>query len=167
MRLYLYTPMLFMALAACQTSHTSSTAASTAEAGGQAMTSHASQIIFLDLELRRDSLTKESMVKLLNKTVTDGRMKNLAHQGHENGSGDLQCSLLSSAGQVLYSTAIPDPLANTLEYAAESGELQKKTFQLQQTTFTLRAPYYPGTEILLIEQLQEDKQLKEIARLTL
>ncbi|PVY42352.1 hypothetical protein [Pontibacter virosus] len=131
------------------------------------MPSAAAQIIFLDLELKRDSLTKESLVKLLNKTVTEGRMKNLAHPYEEHGPGALVCSFLSTAGQVLFTTTIPDPLANTLEYASESGELQKKTFQLQQAAFTLRAPYYPGTSQLLIEQLQEDKQPKEIARLTL
>ena len=167
MQKQLLIPLVIMTLSACQTSNTSSTSTQPATADRQDVTSTPTQIIFLDMEISRDTLTKESTVKLLNKMVTDGRMKNLAHPDQQPGPGDLQCSFLSGAEQVLYTTPLPDPLANTLEYAAQTGELHTKTFHLPKATFSLRAPYYPGSTYLRIEQIQPDNQRKEIARLPL
>ncbi len=159
-----YALPLFLLLAnACQVSNTSG---STPEQQ-QASAAQVNQIIFLDLDIAVDTVTKETTVRLLNKMVTDGKLKNAVHPEEMPKPGDLQYSLLSASGQTLFSKTIPDPLVNTLEYASESGSIQQKTFHLKKAGFTIRAPFYPGTTHLLIEQVQQDNKLKEISKLAL
>lgn len=150
-------------LASCQKHHL----ATTTDAVPQLEMNQKPRIIFVNLEITEDSLTQDKTVVLINSIVSDGKLKAKKEEAAALAPGDIQCSFLSGSGQVLHTIAIPDPFNKTFEYASEDGKLQKKTIKLHKATISLRAPLEPGTAQLLVQQLQDNKQLKDLHTLKL
>ena len=82
------------------------------------------KLIFLNYKISED-LKGTKNIQLINKIITDGKLKNNTHP-NDGVSGDLICNQLDENSNILQSITIKNPLVKTFEYADDSNQFQRK-----------------------------------------
>lgn len=112
----------------------------------------APRIVFLNYTISRTSGGSPE-VRFINKVMTSGRVKKDVSHAHEVVSGDLKVTELDGSLQPVKSIVIPNPLSRTVEYQDNSGELTKKTLELDSAQFSVRMQLDAKTEAIAVEQV--------------
>jgi hypothetical protein len=108
------------------------------------------RIIFLNYSLAYDSLQQEYILRLLNKIITEGKLKNTIDSKNPV-AGDLAYSVLDKDMQILYGNYVASPLERTVEYTDNNGRMGKKDIRLDSTQFSLRIPLDPAARFISME----------------
>ena len=117
----------------------------------QNITDTAHPIIFLSYAIRQDR-AQQVKIRLINKIVTDGTIKQVPEQTTFQ-TGDLKCVALDENKQALQSIIIPNPLHKSIEYEDEHGYLSRKEVWLDSTTFSVRMELYLTTKFVAVERM--------------
>lgn len=112
----------------------------------------APRIVFLNYAISRTSEGNPE-VRFINKIITSGRVKRDVSQTQELVSGDLKVTELDGSLQPVKSLIIPNPLSRTVEYQDATGELTKKTLELDSAQFSVRMQLDAKTEAIAVEQV--------------
>jgi len=105
------------------------------------------KIIFLNYKIFRNA---DGMVevKLLNKIITEGRLKENLKKGFIPKEEDIQCIQMDSKSLSMGSIYISNPLNKVVEFVNDSGQLEKKIIKLDSTEFSVRMQLNPKTKFI-------------------
>jgi len=109
-------------------------------------------IVFLNCSIIYDSIRQEHKIRLINKIITEGKIKDTTINSKKYENGDFEYSVLSKNNQVISHTYMPNPLDKTIEYVDESGRLGQKNIRLDSTQFSLRIPLIPNARYICFEK---------------
>lgn len=110
------------------------------------------QIIFLNYSIKRNAAGSPE-IRFINKIVADGKLKKNSPENQSLENGDLICVELDDNSQPIKRINIPNPLSRVVEYVDESGELAKKTIELDSAQFSVRMQLDANAEAIAIEQI--------------
>jgi hypothetical protein len=96
------------------------------------------KIIFLDYSVKPDKSTGALEILLINKIVTEGKLKINNVQQAILKPGDLKCMTLDNRMNPLDSIIVTDPLNVTVESVNEKNELFKKEIKKDSAQFSIR-----------------------------
>jgi hypothetical protein len=96
------------------------------------------RIIFLNYNIKRNRSNGEVEIKLIDKIITEGRLKANSSEPVLARPGDLKCISLNSLLQPVDSITIPDPLNITVESVDNSNMLFKKEVTRDSAEFSVR-----------------------------
>jgi hypothetical protein len=114
------------------------------------------QILFLNFALKKDAATGEFTVRLLNKIISTGQLKNTAAASYTAKPGDLTCSTLDAELNPLNRIFIENPISRTVEFVDDAGQLAVKKIELDSTEFVVRMQLDPKTAWIAIDQFSTD-----------
>jgi hypothetical protein len=96
------------------------------------------KIIFLNYSVKKDKSNGEIEIFLINKIITEGKLK-INNTGLDIPKpGDLKCITLDNHMNPVDSIMIPDPLNITVESVDENNELFKKEIAKDSAQFSIR-----------------------------
>lgn len=110
------------------------------------------QIVFLNYAFWKDQ-DSFSHITLINKTVTDGKMKGSSSNHLPAREGDLKCMTLDGEMRPVSTVIIPDPLIKRVEYQQENGALASKEVELDSTVFSVRMQLEAGSRYIAISRI--------------
>lgn len=96
------------------------------------------KIIFLDYSVKPDKSNGALEILLINKIVTEGKLKINNAQTAIPKPGDLKCITLDNQMNPVDSLIVPDPLSVTVESVNEKNELFKKEITKDSAQFSIR-----------------------------
>jgi hypothetical protein len=96
------------------------------------------QIIYLNYSVISDKSKGVTAIRLINKTITEGRLKKNLNRIEIPKPGDMFCFALNSNMEPVDSLIIPDPLNITVESVDEKNALFRKEMALDSAQFTIR-----------------------------
>lgn len=108
--------------------------------------------IFLNYSIKRDSI-EGYKVELINKIVSDGKIKMNTGNHSPAKAGDLKCLALNEDKHPISNINIPDPLIKTVEYQNENGLLAKREVKLDSTVFSVRMQLDKHTKFIALERI--------------
>jgi len=117
------------------------------------------KIIFLNYKIFRNT---DGMVeiKLLNKIITEGKLKENLKKGFIPKEEDIQCIQMDSKSLSINSIYISSPLNKVVEFVNDSGQLEKKVIKLDNAEFSVRMQLNPKTKfITTYKRNNSNKQL--------
>jgi hypothetical protein len=115
------------------------------------ITSDSPKIAFLNFSIKNDTLQQEIFVRLINKIVTEGKLKEKPRK-ITPAPNDLIYIVSDENSNELESNYIPNPLKQTLEYVSETGQLAKMDFQRDSAQFSLRVQLIPNAKFISLEK---------------
>lgn len=96
------------------------------------------KIMFMDFTIKKDKSNGEIEIFLINKIITEGKLK-INNTGLDIPKpGDLKCITLDNHMNPVDSIMIPDPLNITVESVDENNELFKKEIAKDSAQFSIR-----------------------------
>jgi hypothetical protein len=116
------------------------------------ITNEAPKIIFLNYSIVNDTIKQEYRIRLINKIITEGKIKENTIMAKTPVIDDLEYIVLNKESQVLMRNYIANPLHRTVEYVTDNGQLAKKDIQLDSTQFSLRIPLDPTAQYISMER---------------
>jgi len=119
------------------------------------------RIIFLNYTISQKS-DRGLNIQLINKIIREGKLKQGLSNKKEPETGDLRIIQSNAKSKPIESIIIANPLVKTVEYADESGKLNKKIIELDSTQFSLRMQLNHLTKYIIIEQT--NKQNKRLTK---
>jgi hypothetical protein len=110
------------------------------------------KIIFLNLSVLYDSIQREYRLRVINKTIVEGKIK--ANTGFPGTPmrGDFLYNILDNNAQAVTSNYFACPLNKTIEYVDEDPQLKKKDIRLDSTSFSLRIQLDSNSRFISLEQ---------------
>ncbi|MCL7765169.1 hypothetical protein MPF19_17230 [Polaribacter sp. Z014] len=138
--------LLFLLIVSCTSLKKSTTNSSTEET----TTKVASKIIFLNYKISKDSNTNTNFT-LINKIITDGHLKKRRKTATSRNPRDLICLQQDINSKIIDSIYIKNPLLKNVEFADPSGELGRKTIELNSTTISVRMDLNPQTKFITLK----------------
>lgn len=99
------------------------------------------RIIFINYSVTFDKSKGVQDIRLIDKTITDGKLKNSISVTGIPKPGDLFCFVLNSLMVPVDTVLIPDPLNLTVESVDDNNSLFKKEVTLDSAQFTLRLQF--------------------------
>lgn len=96
------------------------------------------KIIFLYYSVKKDKLNGDLEIHLINKIVTEGKLKPNNTGLEIPKPGDLECITLDNHMNPVDSIMVPDPLNITVESVNENNELFKKEIAKDSAQFSIR-----------------------------
>ena len=96
------------------------------------------QIIFLNYNIKLNRSNGEVEIRLIDKIITEGRLKSNSSEPVLARPGDLKCITLNSLSQPVDSITIPDPLNFTVESVDDNNMLFKKEISRDSAQFSVR-----------------------------
>ncbi len=126
------------------------------------------QILFVNVEVHKDSLRGEETARLHSVMLVDGVLKK-SHDGDDihQGRPQLVCSFLDSEHQPLQRMVVEHPLHRRFESVDEDGALRSTTVELYEGQLALRTQWDSRIRYLRVESVQDSGQPLEIAVLTI
>ena len=119
------------------------------------------KLMFLNYTISKNENGEKHMV-LLNKIITDGKLKNYTFP-KTGVVGDLKCTQLDRNTNKLQSIIIKNPLSQTVEFINDSLILEKKQINLDNRELSLRLQLDNKTKIIviseIIDSLENSKEL--------
>lgn len=116
------------------------------------ITNETPKIIFLNYLIVNDTIKQEYRIRLINKIITEGKIKENTIISKTPAIDDIEYIVLNNESQVLTRNYIANPLHRTLEYVTDNGQLAKKDIQLDSTQFSLRIPLDPSARFISMER---------------
>ena len=107
------------------------------------------QILFISYKYNGEDLQLES------KTVTAGKFKSRPQHHETKVNGDLILVQLNKDKLVLDGMHIPNPRIRVVEYADESGMMQKKTVEVENAEFTARINLHSDTKFIMVKEYND------------
>jgi hypothetical protein len=96
------------------------------------------KIIFLNYSINLNSTTREVDIQLINKIITEGKLKTNSQEPPVIKPGDLKCVTLNNRFEPLDSIIIADPLNITIESVDEKNSLFKREINRDSSHFSIR-----------------------------
>jgi hypothetical protein len=96
------------------------------------------KIIFLNYSIKKDKSSGIVKISLINKLITEGKLKPNSSESAMQKPGDLKCIALNSQLEAVDSILISDPLNITVESVDQFNELFKKEIALDSAQFSVR-----------------------------
>ena len=122
-----------LVLLACRGTHTNTRTVTNSDSATKTP-----QIIFLNYSIKQDKLNGEYEIKLINKTITEGKLKTISSDMEIRKSGDLECVALDKNLEPVDSILISDPLNITVESVDENNAFYKKEIARDSAQFSVR-----------------------------
>ncbi|WP_199112700.1 hypothetical protein [Snuella sedimenti] len=120
------------------------------------------KLIFLNYAIKKNSDDTKT-VRFVNKIVTEGKLKSYGNKYIKTGHpGDLKCVQLDKTGKALHEHIIKNPLIKSFEYLNDSRSFEKKTVNLDSTSFSLRLQLNPLTKSIMISEIMAYKKNDQI-----
>jgi len=116
------------------------------------ITNETPKIIFLNYSIVNDTIKQEYRIRLINKIITEGKIKENTIMSKTPAIDDVEYIVLNKESQVLMRNFIANPLHRTVEYVTDNGQLAKKDIQLDSTQFSLRIPLDPTAQYISMER---------------
>jgi len=123
------------------------------------------QILFLIFEIKH--LEGKKSIKLNDKILAEGKLKDKEILKFTPTKGDLRISFLDKKGETIETFQIPDPLHQQLEYFDTNGVGAIKEVRLDKSTFDLRIQLKKEMTNVKIEEYISESVLNEIAEFEL
>ncbi|RIJ46159.1 hypothetical protein D1614_19500 [Maribellus luteus] len=114
-------------------------------------------MVFLNCSISHDSIGQEYKMDLIDKIITEGRVKQTTVNSKTYEQDNFRYCLLNKNYQIISFSYMPNPLDKTIEYVDENGLLGKRSIRLDSTQFSLRIPLATGSEFVSFEK--DNKQL--------
>lgn len=112
------------------------------------------RIVFLNYSVAKES-DGAIKIEFINKIITEGKLKqNLSNKKNPE-FGDLKIIQINSKSKPIQSITVTNPLVKNVEYADESGQLNRKIIELESTQFSIRMQMHPLTKFVVIEQINK------------
>jgi hypothetical protein len=96
------------------------------------------QIIFLNYNIKLNRSSGEVEIRLINKIITEGRLKENSSEPVLARPGDLKCITLNNLSEPVDSITISDPLNFTVESVDDNNMLFKKEISRDSAQFSVR-----------------------------
>jgi hypothetical protein len=96
------------------------------------------KIIFLNYSVKPDKSEGGFEIVLINKLITEGKLKKNNIQPEISKPGDLNCITLDNHLNPVDTIVVPDPLNITVESVNERNELFKKEVKIDSARFSIR-----------------------------
>jgi len=119
---------------------------------GIVSTTNLPRIIFLTYSIEKQG-PEDIQVHLINKIISEGKLKEQTILEHTPKTKDLICALLDENDQQLATVHIPDPLTKHIEYQIENGNLARKEIKLDSCKFTIRMQFVEKTRYVALERI--------------
>lgn len=116
------------------------------------ITNETPKIIFLNYSIVNDTIKQEYRIRLINKIITEGKIKENTIMSKTPAIDDVEYIVLNKESHVLMRNFIANPLHRTVEYVTDNGQLAKKDIQLDSTQFSLRIPLDPTAQYISMER---------------
>jgi hypothetical protein len=110
------------------------------------------KIIFLNYSISEDKTDQEYSIRLINKIITNGKIKENSILPFSPEMDDLEYIISDKNQNVLMRNFIPNPLNKTLEFVDDNGQLAKKDMRLDSSQFSLRIQLDPAAKYILLER---------------
>ncbi|WP_370477895.1 hypothetical protein [Tamlana flava] len=123
------------------------------------------KIIFLNYTISKsDDGHKQAL--LLNKTITDGKLKKASSNYINSGEiGDLKCIQLDKQSKELQVVTIKNPLSKIVEFVNDSLIFERKQIDLENVTLSLRLQLNTKAKYIVISEIVDSlKQSKTLAK---
>lgn len=125
------------------------------------------KIAFLNFSIKNDSIHPENSVRLINKILTDGKLKDNPPSVIPK-PNDLKYIVSGNNSKELQTGFIPNPLKQTLEYVTETGQLAKRDIESDSTQFSLRIQLEPGARYFSLKKFTgQDSDLIPLLKIDL
>jgi len=115
------------------------------------------KLIFLNYSISKGKNGKKS-IALINKIITDGKLKSNNNYRKDGGIGDLKCVQLDDNLEEIEHAIIESPLSKKVEYINDSLIFENKTIDLDNTTVSLRLQLHRKTKSIRIEEIIDSLQ---------
>lgn len=110
------------------------------------------RIIFLNYAISENISDREYTVTLINKIISNGKMKENANLPVVPKMDDLEYIVSDNNEKELLRSFIANPLDKTLEFVDDDGHLAKKDIRLDSALFSLRIQLDPDARFISIER---------------
>lgn len=117
-------------------------------------------IVFLNCSISYDSIGQEYNMDMIDKTITEGRIKKPIVDSDTYEEDDFKYCLLDKNKQIISIFYMKNPLNKTIEYVDENGLLKKKSINLDSAPFSLRIQLTSDSKYVRFEK--DNKQLLTI-----
>ncbi len=114
------------------------------------------EIAFFTFSLAYDSVQNEYSMALIDKKVVPGKIKESAGESFIHTENKLIYKLLNKNSEIISEKKIASPLERTVEYADDTGKLQKQTIRLDSAELFLRLSLPPEARFLSFEMEEKD-----------
>ncbi len=118
------------------------------------------KIVFINLDVQKDSVTSNVSVQLINKIIVNGSVKEPLQHQETIEVGSFICNFKDENNKTLKAFVFSNPLEQVLEYSTLEGNFEKKTISLQRNTLSLRTNLVPNLTKLEVQQVQPTLDLK-------
>lgn len=116
-----------------------------------------SQIIFINYSIKLDRSIGEYKIQLINKIITEGKLKVISSAPDIRKPGDLECFALDKNLEPVDSIIISDPLNITVESVDENNSFFKKEISLDSAQFSIRMQLNKRTDAIAIKNNANSK----------
>jgi hypothetical protein len=123
-------------------------------------------IIFLNYSIKLDKSKNAVEIRLVDKTIAEGKLKQNVTEAEISRPGDLKCITLDNRMIPLDSIIIPDPLHITVESVSGNNELFRKEITKDSAEFTVRLQFTQKMYAVGIKKSAESKNQNSYLLLT-
>lgn len=120
------------------------------------------KLIFLNYTIKKSSNASRT-ISLINKIITDGKLKNQVSDQNEIAEvDDLIYNQLDKNSNIVQSEIIKNPLVKTFEYVDDSNSFQMKKIELDTAQISLKLNLAPNTKYITISHIRDLNSKPEI-----
>lgn len=113
-------------------------------------------IVFLFLTIEKETNGNE-VVKLTEKKITEGTIKNASLENHENVPGNIRVAFLGKDGKEISERFVENPLNPMMEVYTEEG-INKEKMTLQKADFSVRFNQTGDTKSVILEKISSNSK---------
>ncbi|MBU3821210.1 hypothetical protein KO566_03985 [Flavobacteriaceae bacterium XHP0103] len=115
------------------------------------------KLIFLNYNISKDENGKKH-VAFINKTITDGKLKEGINTKKTGTIGDLKCSQLNKDSIEIQSVIKDNPLVKMIEYVNDSLIFERKKIELNNASLSLRMSLSSRAKFMVISEIIDSLQ---------
>jgi hypothetical protein len=124
-----------------------------------------SQILYLTLEAKRDTVQGSTTVAIIQQKVSNGQLKEpTVLKTNELQGIAWEVHLLDSKNKTISAVRFTDPLVQTHEYTNDKGEFIKKTVKLTRVEIPLRMSCNNSVQTVLVKEISTGNKEKLFLR---
>lgn len=110
------------------------------------------KILFLNYSIFEDKTNQEYTIRLINKIISNGKIKENSNLPIAPETDDLEYMVSDKNHKVLMRNFIPNPLSKTVEFVNDYGQLAKKDIHPDSSLFSLRIQLDPAARYISLER---------------
>lgn len=118
------------------------------------------KLIFLNFKIDKTN-NNDRKLTLINKIVTNGKLKDKSSSNDFEEVGDLRCNQLDKNNEVLQSQIVKNPLKRIIEYTDESGAFQVARLPIDSAQVSLKLKLIPNTKYITISDIRDKDKTPE------